>query len=462
MIPRITTNPTFKWDEQTQRLALYVQCDNQPEWIEVRRPSPIEFKGSWHDGLLSIYVTETGFVYDWYTNRSLRFIPSRKGYLLCSLFGLKRYLVHRLVANLFVPNPDPKTKDQVNHKDGNKQNNHYTNLEWCTNQENVQHAIATGLIQRKFTEEEIIDIRSLYPGLTQQQIADEYDISIALVNQILQGNSYADIDLNVPYTPAQRDTTGESNPHSKITLDQVKYIRATYPKVSMDELGRMFNVDATCIGDIIKNKTWYDPSYIPRSTERIGESHHHAKLTQAQADEIRRLAPHTTQDMLAMKFNVSRTTISNILSNQTYTTSSSFPIQKKEQSGENNSKAKFTWEQIRDIREKAKTMRLTEIADEYGVAPTTIGPIVHNKTWYDPDYTPPEKLQTTGTVSHQSKLTMEQVNEIRSIWRTTTIPSLAQKYNVDSSSISSIIKNKTYVDSSYVPPEGKLPRKPIA
>lgn len=52
--------------------------------------------------------------------------------------------VHRLVATTFIPNSDPK-KIYINHKDGDKQNNHVSNLEWVTPQENAIHAYETGL-----------------------------------------------------------------------------------------------------------------------------------------------------------------------------------------------------------------------------------------------------------------------------------------------------------------------------
>lgn len=61
--------------------------------------------------------------------------------------------VHRLVAQHFLPNPD--NLKEVNHKDGNKDNNRADNLEWCTRSHNVKHSFDTGLKKpHRWTSEE--------------------------------------------------------------------------------------------------------------------------------------------------------------------------------------------------------------------------------------------------------------------------------------------------------------------
>lgn len=81
--------------------------------------------------------------------KQLKLSNNGRGYLQIYLRkdGKKYALyIHRLVAQAFIPNP--KNKEQVNHKDGNKQNNIVDNLEWVTNLENQQHARKLKLINQ--------------------------------------------------------------------------------------------------------------------------------------------------------------------------------------------------------------------------------------------------------------------------------------------------------------------------
>lgn len=87
-------------------------------------------------------IHRDGRVYSFRTKQFLKPIL-KKGYHHLSLNTIP-YIVHRLVAMQYLPNPD--NKEFVNHKDGNKINNHVNNLEWSSVSENTQHAIDTGLL----------------------------------------------------------------------------------------------------------------------------------------------------------------------------------------------------------------------------------------------------------------------------------------------------------------------------
>ena len=105
---------------------------------------------------------EEGEIYSLKRNRILKG-RSMRGYRRVVLMKDGKQvnaLVHRLIAQTFIPNPE--NKPYINHIDGDKTNNSVSNLEWCTQKENVHHAMKTGLKNdRKVNDEKLSEIRRL-------------------------------------------------------------------------------------------------------------------------------------------------------------------------------------------------------------------------------------------------------------------------------------------------------------
>lgn len=91
-------------------------------------------------------VSNDGRVYSTKTKKLLKPMKNEKGYLCVELrrnHTRKVMRIHRLVAGAFIPNSN--NFNEVNHKDGDKENNSVANLEWCTRSQNMKHAYLLGL-----------------------------------------------------------------------------------------------------------------------------------------------------------------------------------------------------------------------------------------------------------------------------------------------------------------------------
>jgi hypothetical protein len=173
--------------------------NKQSESVEWRRV--VGF--AWH-----YEISDNGQVRSIKTGRILKTQCSATGYATITLRrdgkNYARY-VHRLVAQAFF---GIRTSDKVvNHKDGNRQNNHVDNLEWCTRSQNAQHAIQTGLNQNfgsgnsqsKLTEEDVRNIRiTAFCGLSKaggvKGLAKRYGVSQGVISGIINNKTWKHVE----------------------------------------------------------------------------------------------------------------------------------------------------------------------------------------------------------------------------------------------------------------------------
>ena len=112
----------------------------------------------------------------------------------------RRFYIHRLVAQAFVPNPSGRP--EVNHIDGDKFNNCASNLEWVTRSENAKHAFDTGLRKpspmpkgeqhhsSKLTENDVRRIRSEFKPGDGPALACEFGVTPPVIYRIVNGTNW--------------------------------------------------------------------------------------------------------------------------------------------------------------------------------------------------------------------------------------------------------------------------------
>jgi hypothetical protein len=118
--------------------------------------------------------------------KTIKTIVDHLGYCrvsLCKNGTVKAAKIHRLVAETFL-----QGEGHINHKDGNKQNNNLSNLEFCTSRENLRHAFTTGLRPKKYLRTIICnETQELFT--CQMDIARKIKLSSVMVSSHLKGNT---------------------------------------------------------------------------------------------------------------------------------------------------------------------------------------------------------------------------------------------------------------------------------
>jgi HNH endonuclease/NUMOD4 motif/NUMOD1 domain len=189
-------------------------------------------------------VSSFGDIKNINSNRKLTLTRNRHKYVRVGLKvdgKIRAYALHRLVAELFIPNPDNKLC--VNHKNKDTKDNRVENLEWCTHKENRQHAVMNGVktttIQANIIEEldENNNVINTFRG--QKEAANALGVSQGIINYAIRTNNLKLTSkkfaktIRVRLQPSRFDSDGEI--WKDITFDE------TLQGYQISSFGRMRN-----------------------------------------------------------------------------------------------------------------------------------------------------------------------------------------------------------------------------
>jgi len=150
-------------------------------------------------------VSNLGNVMNLKTKKILKNRLKKDGYIdtiLINNDSYKSYLLHRLVAICFIDNPF--NYKQVNHINGIKTDNNLNNLEWCSHEQNIKHAIKTGLFNKvgenhpraKLNNNQVKEIKTyLNKKVKHRILAEQFGVSIQTISEINTGAKWSHITI---------------------------------------------------------------------------------------------------------------------------------------------------------------------------------------------------------------------------------------------------------------------------
>jgi len=140
----------------------------------------------------------------------------------CTTNGSKKDMIniriHRAVAFMFIPNLNELPF--INHIDGCKSKNHVDNLEWCTNQENIIHAINMGLMKpscgeinggAKLTEEQVIFIKESYIAKHKEfgarALGRKFNVKHSVISRIINNKAWKHLNVQLEFDETKEEVS---------------------------------------------------------------------------------------------------------------------------------------------------------------------------------------------------------------------------------------------------------------
>lgn len=205
-------------------------------------------------------VTKDGVITRLYDDHIYTVSDNNYGYLISA-----GEYIHRLVAMFHIPNPD--NLPCVNHKDGNKKNNHVDNLEWCSYSHNGKHAVTTGLqpvakgcnhYSSKLTTEQVqAIIDGFVAGKSYPELEKEFSISNAAVSRIIRGVRYK--EENVDRSKVKKRSSDILSQLSDLDINQL-WVSHNH---NISSIARELNIERKAVSKFFNSKGYIGTSGAP-------------------------------------------------------------------------------------------------------------------------------------------------------------------------------------------------------
>lgn len=144
-------------------------------------------------------VYPDGRIWSKWKKSFMKLAVSKKQYII-GILDYKNVIIHRLIADLFLPNP--LNLPEVDHINGNKQDNRVENLEWVSSGENQKRAYNTGLRTKMLgetnpasviTSQQAYEIKYVHTKIGKRPLAKMYKCSAGVISSIRQGKTWKHI-----------------------------------------------------------------------------------------------------------------------------------------------------------------------------------------------------------------------------------------------------------------------------